>query len=159
MGSALDAPTITRELETLRAAGFGGVEITPIYGARGHESQFVPYLSDAWLALLDHTLREARRLGLGVDMATGTGWPFGGPWVSEADAAHGLLFRRWQVAQGGQLPDQVRLQQQPLVRAIGNTIQITDLVEPVEANRDLQGAGARAGALSEGRAAPGGAGA
>ena len=167
LGSALDAATITRELESLRDAGFGGVEVTPIYGARGHESQFVPYLSDAWLTLLDHTLREARRLGLGVDMATGTGWPFGGPWVSEADAAHGFLFRRWQVAQGAQLADPIRLQQQPLVRALGNQIyevretapnerpaattqaqpllrpgmrpiQITDLVEPVEANRDLQ---------------------
>ncbi|MCX6956833.1 MAG: glycosyl hydrolase, partial [Verrucomicrobia bacterium] len=27
-----------------------------------------------------------QRLGLGVDMATGTGWPFGGPWVTPADA-------------------------------------------------------------------------
>jgi hypothetical protein len=167
LGSALDAATITRELEALRDAGFGGVEVTPIYGARGHESQFVPYLSDAWLTLLDHTLREARRLGLGVDMATGTGWPFGGPWVGESDAAHGLLFQRWHVAQGGQLTDPIRLRQAPLVRALGNQIyevretapgeppasttqaqpllrpgtrpiQITDLVEPVEANPNLQ---------------------
>src|SRR5688500_15909437 len=49
LGSALDAATITRELEALRDAGFGGVELTPIYGARGHESRFVPFLSDAWL--------------------------------------------------------------------------------------------------------------
>ena len=167
LGSALDAATITRELEALRDAGFGGVELTPIYGARGHESRFVPYLSDAWLQLLHHTLREARRLGLGVDMATGTGWPFGGPWVSEADAAHGFLFQRWQLAQGQQLADAVRLQQAPLVRALGNQIyevretaprraaghdhagpaapasghaalQISDLVEPVEANPNLQ---------------------
>jgi len=167
LGSALDPPTITRELEALREAGFGGVELTPIYGARGHESRFVPYLSDAWLQLLHHTLVEARRLGLGVDIATGTGWPFGGPWVSEADAAHGLLFQRWQLARGQQLADAVRLRQSPLVRALGNQIyvvretapgeppatttqaqpllrpgtrpiQITDLVEPVEANRDLQ---------------------
>ncbi len=167
MGSALDAATITRELEALRNAGFGGVELTPIYGVRGHESQFVPYLSAAWLGLLHHTLAEARRVGLGVDMATGTGWPFGGPWVSEADAAHGLLFQRWQLAQGGQLTDAIRLRQAPLVRALGNQIyevretapgeppatttqaqpllrpgtrpiQITDLVEPVEANPNLQ---------------------
>ena len=147
LGSALDVETITRELEALRDAGFGGVEITPIYGVRGHESRFVPYLSDAWLTLLDHTLREARRLGLGVDMATGTGWPFGGPWVSEADAAHNLLFRRWQVAGGGQLAEEVRLQQQPLVRALGavplprsgvRPVQITDVVDPIEKNRDLQ---------------------
>src|SRR5687768_15427209 len=52
LGSALDEATITRELESLRDAGFGGVEITPIYGVRGQESRFVPYLSDAWLKLL-----------------------------------------------------------------------------------------------------------
>lgn len=138
LGSALDATTITRELETLRAAGLGGVEITPIYGVRGGEKQFVPYLSAAWLQLLEHTLREARRLGLGVDMATGTGWPFGGPWVSETDAPRGLLFKRWEVSGGEQLKEPVRLRQEPLVRAIGGAVQIADLVDPVEANPNLQ---------------------
>ena len=34
-----------------------------------------------------HLVRTAaQRLGLGVDMATGTGWPFGGPWIDEASA-------------------------------------------------------------------------
>ena len=122
LGSALDPATITRELESLRAAGFGGVELTPIYGVRGHESEFVPYLSDAWMNLLEHTLREARRLGLGVDLATGTGWPFGGPWVGENDAARGLLFRMWEVGGGERLGGEVRLRQEPLVRALGNQI-------------------------------------
>lgn len=139
LGSALDASTITRELASLRDAGFGGVEITPIYGVRGQESRFVPYLSDAWLKLLDHTLAEARRFGLGVDLATGTGWPFGGPWVSEADAAHGLLFKTWRVAEGARVEEPIRLQQEPLVRAIGMPrLQITDLVDPVETNQHLQ---------------------
>ena len=139
LGSALDGPTITRELEALQAAGFGGIEVTPIYGVRGQESRFVPYLSDAWLQLLAHTLREARRLGLGVDLATGTGWPFGGPWVSEADAAHAFLYKTWQLAQGERLGEPVSLRQEPLVRAIGAGVrQIADLVEPVEANPNLQ---------------------
>ncbi len=81
MGSAVDPPGLTADLESLEAAGLGGVEVTPIYGVAGTESQFVPYLSEEWVRLLEHTLREASRLGLGVDMATGTGWPFGGPWV------------------------------------------------------------------------------
>src|SRR5687768_1052311 len=82
-GSAVDPANLTSELEALRAAGLGGVEITPIYGVRGEEARFIPYLSDKWVSMLEHVLREARRLGLGVDMATGTGWPFGGPWVGE----------------------------------------------------------------------------
>ena len=88
-GSAVDRRTLTSELEAFRHAGIGGVEITPIYGVRGAEDRFIPYLSDAWVQMLEHTLREARRLDLGVDMATGTGWPFGGPWVSDDDrSAH-----------------------------------------------------------------------
>jgi hypothetical protein len=40
--------------------------------------------------MLTHVTREAKRLGLGVDMATGTGWPFGGPEVSAADGSSSL---------------------------------------------------------------------
>ena len=58
------------------AAGLGGVEITPIYGVRGFEDRNVAFLSPRWMELLSHTGREAQRLGLGVDMATGTGWPW-----------------------------------------------------------------------------------
>ena len=78
-GSAVDRPSLTAQLEALAAAGIGGVEVTPIYGVRGAEDRFIPYLSPQWMAMLDHTLREATRLKMGVDMATGTGWPFGGP--------------------------------------------------------------------------------
>src|SRR5919109_781465 len=91
-GSAVETAQLTAQLETLARAGIGGVEITPIYGARGAESKYIEFLSPQWLAMLDHTTREARRLGLGVDMATGTGWPFGGPWVSREDASSSLAL-------------------------------------------------------------------
>ena len=41
--------------------------------------------------MLDHTLMEAKRIGIGIDLANGTGWPFGGPWIEGIDAAHGAL--------------------------------------------------------------------
>lgn len=85
LGSGVDEPNLTRELESFARAGFGGVEITPIYGARGYESRYVDFLSPRWVQLVEHTGREAKRLGLGVDMATGTGWPFGGPWIQPTD--------------------------------------------------------------------------
>ncbi len=84
-GSAVDKAGVTAQLEKLAAAGLGGVEITPIYGARGYENRYLEFLSPEYMAMLEHTAREARRLGMGVDMATGTGWPFGGPWVTETD--------------------------------------------------------------------------
>jgi hypothetical protein len=61
MGSAVDEPGLTAELEALRAAGVGGVEITPIYGVSGTEADFVPYLSDRWVGLL--STRCAKRSG------------------------------------------------------------------------------------------------
>lgn len=94
LGSAVEPREITRELEAFSAAGIGGVEICPIYGAIGAESRFVPYLSEAWMTALDHTLKEAERLGMKVDLTTGTGWPFGGPKVDESIASANLTSYR-----------------------------------------------------------------
>src|SRR4051812_10433581 len=90
-GSAVDKAGLTQQLEQLAAANIGGVEVTPIYGANGYEDRYIDYLSPRWMEMLEHAGHEAQRLGLGVDMATGTGWPFGGPWVTPADAAGKLV--------------------------------------------------------------------
>ena len=155
------------QMQAIAAAGIGGVEITPIYGVRGTEARFIPYLSPQWMAMLDHTLSEAARLKLGVDMATGTGWPFGGPWVGDDTAPRSIVHKTWTLNGGERLTEPVTLRQTPLVRAIGNqihivnegapgdpprgaatqapvirpearAIEIADLVEPVSANRNLQ---------------------
>ncbi len=165
-GSAVDRGELTKELEALNAAGIGGVEITPIYGVRGEEKHFIQFLSEDWMRMLDHTLREAARLDLGVDMATGTGWPFGGPWVGDDIAPRSIGHRVWTLEAGQRITEPIRLRQTPFVRAPGNQIhvvnegapgdparapsqppllkpgvrpiQIADLVEPVTANRNLQ---------------------
>jgi hypothetical protein len=85
-GAAVDEAGITRELLAFAGAGLGGVEITPIYGARGFERRYIAFLSPRYVEVLRHTAAEAARLDLGVDMATGTGWPFGGPQVRPEDA-------------------------------------------------------------------------
>jgi hypothetical protein len=152
MGSAVDPAGLSAELESLKAGGLGGVEITPIYGVAGAESKFVPYLSQQWTRLLEHTLREASRLGVGVDMATGTGWPFGGPWVGEIDAARGLTHRTWTIEAGQTIREPIAFDQPAFVRAIGfsaggatstqqapRKLQIGDLVQPLGANPNLQG--------------------
>jgi len=87
MGSAVDKTNIARELQLFDNAGFGGVEVTPIYGAKGYEARYIPYLSNSWMEMLAFTTEKAADLGLGVDMNLGTGWPFGGPQVTEQDAA------------------------------------------------------------------------
>jgi hypothetical protein len=86
MGSAVNPDDLTRELKTFHEAGIGGVEITPIYGVKGYENQFIEYLSPKWLEMLKHTATVAKEQDIDVDMVTGTGWCFGGPNVSDKDA-------------------------------------------------------------------------
>lgn len=94
LGSAVDKEGITYNLEELAKAGIGGVEITPIYGVQGNDANEIPYLSPKWMEMLKHVETEGARLGIEVNMATGTGWPFGGPLVSEADAATKATFHK-----------------------------------------------------------------
>jgi hypothetical protein len=91
-GSAVDRPNLTRQLEALSANGIGGVEITPIYGAIGAEARNLEFLSRPWMEMLGHTATEGARLDLGIDMATGTGWPFGGPYVSAEEASSSIAI-------------------------------------------------------------------
>ena len=97
LGSAVDKANITRQLEQFKAAGIAGVEICPIYGAKGYEDRYIDFLSDKWLEMLKHTVEEGKRLGIGVDMTTGTGWPFGGPSVSQQMASSRVVIRKYPV--------------------------------------------------------------
>jgi hypothetical protein len=107
LGSAVDEKTITKLLEQYRDAGIGGVEICPIYGAKGYEAQYVPFLSARWMQLLAHVTTEARRLGLGVDLTDGTGWPFGGPNVSPREASAKVVLKAYDVAAGSKLGERL----------------------------------------------------
>jgi hypothetical protein len=135
-GSAVDPKSLTAELEAAAAAGIGGVEVTPIYGVHGAEAHVIQYLSPQWVAMLEHTLREAARLKMRVDMATGTGWPFGGPWVDDAMAPRSIVYKRWTLANGERLREAVAFRQTPFVRAIGSQNPVVE--EPLTANKNLQ---------------------
>src|ERR1035437_10026572 len=109
-GSAVDSTNLTRELERHQAAGLGAAHIVPIYGTRGFEGRFIDYLSPKWMEILGHTVTEARRLGMNVDMTTGTGWCFGGPQVTDAEATARVVVKTYDVAAGASLPEKVNRQ-------------------------------------------------
>jgi hypothetical protein len=108
-GSAVDKTGITWNLEELSKSGFGGVEITPIYGVKGMESKNIPYLSADWMEMMKHTQAEAERLGLNIDMATGTGWPFGGPNISNEYAASKLILQTYTAKEGQYITEKIRV--------------------------------------------------
>ncbi|HEU5364872.1 MAG TPA: glycosyl hydrolase, partial [Hanamia sp.] len=99
-GNAVDTAGIHHNLEALQKAGFGGVEITPIYGVKGFESHFIDYLSPKWMKMLQFTIDDAKRLDMEVDMTTGTGWPFGGPQIPIQEAASKVIFQKYYLKSG-----------------------------------------------------------
>ncbi|MEH6406793.1 MAG: glycosyl hydrolase [Leeuwenhoekiella sp.] len=100
MGSAVDKTNLKAHLIAFQKAGLGGVEITPIYGVKGEESNFIDHLSPKWLEMLDFTIKTADSLDLGVDMVLGTGWPYGGPQVTSEYAATKLVVSKYEIKKG-----------------------------------------------------------
>ena len=100
LGSAVDRPNLERELTLFEKSGFGGVEVTPIYGAKGFESSYLNFLSPQWMNMLGVTTDKANALGMGVDINLGTGWPFGGPQIKEKDAATKLILDEFELKKG-----------------------------------------------------------
>ncbi|MEP6675457.1 MAG: glycosyl hydrolase [Ferruginibacter sp.] len=95
MSSAVDEKNLDHLLTAYSEAGFGGVEVTPIYGATGFEKRYINFLSPEWMHMLNFTVAKANAAGMGVDMNTGTGWPFGGPQVTYQDAASKLIIQKY----------------------------------------------------------------
>ena len=100
LGSAVDKKNLQWNLRQYAEHGIGAVEITPIYGVQGNRQtgeQFVPgknidYLSDRWMDMLQFTQSQGELQDIEIDMATGTGWPFGGPWVPLEESACKVLL-------------------------------------------------------------------
>ena len=109
MGNAVDGKGLDKQLTTLNKAGFGGVEIVPIYGAKGFEKQYLNYLSPEWMKMLQFTTDKAKSLNMGVDMSVGTGWPIGGPQVDEQDAATKMIVQTYTISSGEKFADKIVL--------------------------------------------------
>lgn len=91
-GSAVDPFNLKYNLDQLHKVGVGAVEITPIYGIQGNEKNDLQYLSPEWMQALQFTEKTAAEDSIEVDLNNGTGWPFGGPWVSLDESACKAFF-------------------------------------------------------------------
>jgi hypothetical protein len=85
MDGNLDRQGITADLESLRAAGIGGVVICEVNV--GVPRGPVEFMSPEWRRLFKHVVKEAERLGLEVTLNAGPGWTgSGGPWVKPEES-------------------------------------------------------------------------
>ena len=96
--AAVTDEELGRELQAMKDAGIGGVEVQPVYpvalddATNGLKTE--PFLSDAFLAHLKFAADRAAALGLRFDLTLGSGWPYGGPTVSIDHAAGRLRIER-----------------------------------------------------------------
>ncbi len=71
---------LTYELEQMKKQGIAGVEINwmePLE-LKGN----FPFLSPQWEEMTRFAVQKAKQLGMRVDFMLGTGWPYGGPWIT-----------------------------------------------------------------------------
>lgn len=137
-GSIVNPSDLTAAMEKYSKAGLGGMEIAVIYGVKGQEEKFINYLSPKWMDMFIHTLKEADRLNMGIELANASGWPFGGPWVGPPDACKNINYKTWSLKTGESLNEKIEFIQQPLVRPVGERPDITKLKDPISKNDNLQ---------------------
>jgi hypothetical protein len=137
-GSTVNPSGLRANMELLQEAGLGGVEITPIYDVKGYEDQAISFLSEQWMKILEYTLKEGNRLDLGIDLADASGWPFGGPWIGAGNACKNVHFKQFTLNGGQRLKEKVEFIQEPMVRAIGHKLDISEIKYPISSNTNLQ---------------------
>lgn len=85
-----DKDSITRDLTAMREQG---IKRVVTFG-------FKTYMSPEWMPLFEHTLKEAKRLGLQIILNHDTGWSFDVSWMSPELAQKKLVFSE-RLVEGG----------------------------------------------------------
>ena len=93
-GDRVQADEIRRELNIMKAAGIGGVEINPIVfpgGTDTLDTKPLVWLSDEWIDMLKVAFDEADKIGMTCDLIIGSGWPFGSESLPREECASVML--------------------------------------------------------------------
>jgi hypothetical protein len=103
-GARVNETEALRQLDVLRAAGIGGVEINtiamPEYVPASSLAAFPerPWLSPEWCKVVKAAATGARARGMTADIIVGSGWPFGGRFLSPAEQTKRVRLVKREVA-------------------------------------------------------------
>ena len=85
-GSRVQADEILRELDVMKAAGIGGVEINtiqfPDMTSDTVGAAALPWLSEEWIRMVETAADGCRERGMTCDILVGSGWPFGAEFLT-----------------------------------------------------------------------------
>ncbi len=94
-GCCVEKEEIDRELDFMREAGIGGVELQILYPLQPDDPERgfhnIPFGSPGFYDILAYTKRACDARGMKLDITPGSSWPYGGPFVSEEDAQQEAL--------------------------------------------------------------------
>jgi hypothetical protein len=93
-GNKITKEEVSRELDILKAAGFGGVEINPIAfpeHAKDIGIESLTWMSDEWIDVFVHACQKSKENGMIADAIVGSGWPFGGEFLEREDITQRIL--------------------------------------------------------------------
>ena len=101
-GDKVNEGEILRELDVMKAAGIGGVEINPI-AFPGGDSIGLPSLewgSPAWARMVKVAVDGCADRGMVADMIVGSGWPFGSETLPRAQQLQLLTVETFDIPAG-----------------------------------------------------------
>jgi hypothetical protein len=96
-GNCVEAEEIKRELEVMKEAGIGGVEINSIAmppEAKNTNAKPLQWAGKEWIEMVKVASDKAKELGMITDLIVGSGWPFGGRFLSDDEIMQRLGVKK-----------------------------------------------------------------
>ena len=107
LNSNVTEDCITKDLEAMKANGYGGAIIfdagSSNYTVARKTDPGPPFLSDKWIELYQHAVREADRLGLELTINVQSGWNPGGPSVTPEHAMKRITWSEMDLSGPGKI--------------------------------------------------------
>jgi hypothetical protein len=99
-GNCVEAKEIKRELDVMKAAGIGGVEINSIAmppEIKNTDAMQLQWAGKEWIDMVKVASEKAKELGMITDLIVGSGWPFGGRFLKEDEIMQRLGVKKQSV--------------------------------------------------------------
>lgn len=99
-GDCVEEHEIKRELDIMKKAGLGGVEINPIQMPLQQAAQGIKplkWLSPEWNRAVKLTSEWAKKNSMLTDLIVGSGWPFGGEFLKPGETGQRILLKHMNV--------------------------------------------------------------
>jgi hypothetical protein len=98
MDGNISKDAITADLESMKKVGIGTVLFLEVNV--GIPRGKVDFMSEEWMGLFTHVVRESERLGITITLGVGPGWAgSGGPWVAGSQSMKHLVYSSVQVSE------------------------------------------------------------